>query len=134
MAKSFISIQGMILTLLALPLILSIAGCGGGDGPNVHLSGVVTYDGKPIPQGQIMFAPNTTKGNSGPGSAAVIENGKYTTRDGLATAGGPHTVRIEGFDGVADGENTYGAILFPMYTTEVDLPTSSGEMNFTVEK
>jgi len=120
--------------LFAMPFVMVIAGCGGDDGPKVHLNGIVTYDGQPIPRGQIMFAPDTSKGNSGPGSAAVIENGKYTTRDGLATVGGAHVVRIEGFDGVADGENIDGGLLFPTYTIEVDLPTTSGEKNFTVEK
>jgi hypothetical protein len=123
----------MMGSVLVLSLVLLTLGCGAGDATSIHLNGTVTHKGQPVPRGQIMFAPDTAKGNSGPGSMAVIKDGKYSTKEGLAIVGGPHIVRIEGFDGVPDGDNADGAPLFPTYKIEADLPTSSGKVDFDVD-
>jgi hypothetical protein len=39
---------------------------------------MVTYDGKPVPGGRILFTPD--RGNPGPASVAEITDGKYRTR------------------------------------------------------
>jgi hypothetical protein len=39
---------------------------------------------------------------------------------------------IEGFDGVASGDNADGAPLFPAYELEVDLPKEDGVHDFDV--
>jgi len=132
--KKFSEVAGRLAILsLVLSLTLAAVGCGEGGGGAAHIRGKVTYDGKPVPQGTITFSPDTAKGNSGPGSMAVIKDGRYDTKEGLGIIGGPHVVRIEGFDGVADGDNLDGALLFPSYRTEVDLPTTSGEVDFEVK-
>lgn len=109
-------------------LLMALAGCGGGadEGPpRIDISGDVTFDGAPIPAGEITFIPNSKKGNSGPAASVVIEDGKYTTVDrGKGIVGGPHILRITAFDGVADPANELpsGKPLFPTYEMEADLP------------
>ena len=121
------------ISALALVMLASV-GCSGSSGPKkAVLSGAVTYQGKPVPRGEITFEPDTEKGNAGPGSVARIENGAYDLKDGMGVVGGPHVVRITGFDGVADGDNAEGKLLFEPWTTKVDLPKESGKFDFTVE-
>jgi len=113
--------------------LLSIVGCGGDDGPRrYNLSGTVTFDGKPIPAGSIIFQPDSSAGNSGPQGAAEIRDGRYDTADGKRLVGGPHIVRITGFEGVAESEMDVVPPLFPEYQTKADLPKESGTMDFEV--
>lgn len=75
----FASLSGAMFVLL-------IASCSGA--PRLYtVSGTVTYQGKPIPLGQIVFAD--AAGNS-PASAGAIEQGSYT----LETTPGAKSVRI----------------------------------------
>lgn len=127
------SVSQLSILLLVIGLATAI-GCGGGDGPKRYdLSGTVTFDGKPIPAGSIIFQPNASAGNTGPQGAAEIRDGKYDTSvNGKGTIGGPHIVRITGFDGVAESEMDVVKPLFAEYQIEVDLPTESGTKDFEV--
>lgn len=112
-------------------LSLLLAGCGGQK--SYHVFGTVTYKGKPVPTGQIVFEPDPTAGNKGQPAFAKIKDGHYDTReDGQGMLGGPHLVRIEGRDGIPRGELLSGLPLFPEYNTKVDLPQAPGEQNFEV--
>ena len=118
-------------------LCLLSGGCGGPSGPpRYDLSGTVTYQGKPLPLGYIGFAPDTAKGNDGPGSHATIQDGKYATMPGHGTIGGPHVVTITGFDGAAHGQglaaNRMGRPLFPPTEIEADLPREPATHDFMV--
>ena len=122
-----------------LPMILLavafawVTGCGGDGGPKrFHLSGTVTFNGKPIPAGSIVFQPDTAKGNSGPQGVAEIRDGKYDTSDGKGMIGGPHIVRITGFDRAAASEDDVVNALFGEYTVEADLPKKSDTVDFEV--
>lgn len=122
------------ITLAAsLLLCLAAVGCGPSDS-TVHLTGHVTYDGKPVPRGTITFSPDTKQGNSGHGSKAIITNGTYTTKESFGLVGGAHRVRIEGFDGVAHGDNLDGKLLFRPHEESYELPMESGEFDFDVPK
>lgn len=56
---------------LLLVLLLTLTGCG----PSTHLvSGTVTFDGQPIPEGHIAFVPE----ESGPSAGGPITNGNYS--------------------------------------------------------
>jgi len=124
-------------------MLLALAGCGVRDGPaRYDLSGEVTFDGKPVPVGSIVFAPDSAQGNSGPGATADIQNGRYRTMPRRGTIGGPHTATIIGFDGEAfqttEGGRTVhhpmGKPLFAPVTIKVDLPKKSGVHDFAVPK
>ena len=113
----------MKATVFVLSILLAIvlAGCGGEHIYN--LSGTVTYQGKPVPAGHIVFEPDASAGNS-----------HYDTRilDGRGTVGGPHLVLIHGRDGIARGELLNGLPLFRDYNTKVDLPKADGKQDFEV--
>jgi len=118
----------------ALSLLVFTLGCGG---PVPYtVSGKVTFNGKPVPAGYITFAPDGSKGNSGPGGGAPIRDGEYRTEPGKGIVGGPYVVRIVGTEGVPatiQGEQVpEGRPLFAPYVTEVDLPHDSTVRDFEV--
>jgi hypothetical protein len=95
----------------------------------------VTYEGRPVPYGQIRFLPDTARGNRGPAGFAVVREGRYNTRlGGKGVVGGSHMVVIDGFDGVADldAELDYGRPLFTSYSTTAEFPTRDAAADFTV--
>lgn len=112
-------------------------GCGSSDGV-YQLSGTVSYKGKPVPSGMIIFEPDSTQGNSGPPGRSKIVDGKYDTRgeNGHGIVGGPHRIRITGLDGGTHGQ-TSGEIglpnmLFSEYNVSEDLPKTDGIKDFEV--
>lgn len=126
-------------------LWLAIAACGLAgcsettSGPDrFDVSGTVTYDGAPVPAGQIQFRPDSAKGHSGPAGFATITNGRYdTSRKGRGTVGGPHVVVIVGFTGppptdVQSDEDLADNSLFSEYQISADLPTETGQLDFDV--
>ncbi len=122
-------------TVLVLIAALIAGGCGA-DGPaQYHVSGEVTFHGKPVPAGVVRFLPDTTQGNQGPAGYASIDHGRYNTaRAGRGTVGGVHNIVISGFDGQADpdGELEHGAPLFSDYHTTADLPMTTTTLDFDV--
>jgi hypothetical protein len=115
--------------------LLAIGGCTGGE-RQVHLSGAITYQSKPVPKGTIVFEPDATKGNEGAPGYAKIVDGRYDTRaaEGKATVGGPHLVRIMGLDGIPRGELLNGVPIFKEYSTTADLPQKDGTLDFEVPR
>jgi len=74
-----------------------VVGCTADRGPTRYrVSGQVKIAGEPVPYGEILFTPDSGKGNSGPQGIAVIENGKYDTTGSRApgVAGGPTVVMV----------------------------------------
>jgi len=72
-------------------------GCGKGDGVAfAPVEGRVTLDGQPLEAGEIRFQPDTSQGNKGPLSAAVLgAGGSFKLRGPGARVGavpGPHRV------------------------------------------
>lgn len=118
----------MLITLLAA----LHSGCSGEK--NYSLSGTVSFRGKPVPAGYIVFEPDTTAGNNGAAAFAKIKDGHYDTRieDGRGTVGGSHLIRIRGFDGIPQGELRDGRLLFPDYNTTADLPKEDETLDFEV--
>lgn len=115
---------------------LLCVGCQGGDSTTRYdVAGTVTFDGKPVAAGVILFTPDAAKNNRGPTGFAKIKDGKYDTRqDGKGTVGGPHTVAISGADGVPlpQQELPDGRPLFTDYQTAVDLPNAATTHDFEV--
>jgi hypothetical protein len=122
-----------LIGALALLIIAVVSGCGSEE-QVYDLSGEVSFQGKPVPMGTIVFEPDVTKGNNGPSGYAKIRDGRYDTRDeeGQGTMGGPHLVRILGLDGVARGELLHGLPVFPEYTTTAELPRETSTLDFVV--
>ncbi len=135
---------GLKSGLLALSLFttaaMALVGCGGAPaGPTRYtISGTVTFDKQPVPKGFITFAPDDTAGNKGPGGGAEIINGKFKTESGKGVVGGPHIVKIIGYDGVPtkeEGEDRPdGKALFTTYITTVNFSKQDATNDFDVPK
>jgi len=112
-------------------LLLFVVGCGQQRGPTRYdLSGSVTYRGQPVPAGWIFLDPDSSRGNSGPGSVGTIRDGRYETAPGKGTVGGPHVATVNGRDGVPNGEIPGGLPLFAPYSMKIDLPKESSTYDF----
>jgi len=118
----------------ALTLVLGLAvlaGCGPSEEKLYRVSGVVSYDGKPIPKGNIFFDPKV----DGPQGYAHIVNGKYdTAAEGKGIRGGMYDVRVNGFDGKEANEAPFGQALFPEYTGTKELPQEDSAYDLDVPK
>jgi len=120
---------GSIVAGLALGLA-SFAGCTKQE-KLYRVSGVVTYEGKPIPKGVIHFVPQT----DGPQGFANIWDGKYdTAKEGKGVRGGSYDVRVGGFDGKEANEAPFGQALFPEYTGTKELPAEDSTYDLDVPK
>lgn len=105
-----------------------------------ELSGTVTFDGKPLPFGKIVFEPDIQQGNTGPAGHADIRNGKYDTRQsGRGTTGGPHVIAISGYgdpemvyDVDAEQKKEVPKLLFRRHEQRTDIPASKATMDFDV--
>ena len=127
--------RAFVLTLLAA---VGTLGCGGSGGYGEPLHGTVTYDGKPIPAGDVILEPNGTQGNSGPGTIGKIEEGRYTTPPGKGIVGGSYQITVRGYDGIAstaeEGIVDPGAPLFPAYQIEAEIPDNGWQFDIEVPK
>ncbi|MCG8585538.1 MAG: hypothetical protein MI757_12575 [Pirellulales bacterium] len=120
---------------ILLALALTCGGCGGNDVPRFDVKGTVTYDGKPLPSGRILFYPDAKAGNNGPAGQALIVDGSFDTADtGNPTVGGPHVIVISGYDGRGDADTPLGQPLFNRYQVKTDLPKESSEQSFDIPR
>lgn len=119
--------------LVLVSLLVGTLGCGQSSGPRRYeVSGKVSHRGQPVRLGYINFEPDSSAGNSGPGSMTKIIDGSYRTQPGKGVVGGPHRVRIVGFDGApADGLGD-GSPLFDEAIYTVDLPRKPSVQDFDV--
>lgn len=79
----------------AAGLALFLAGCGGGgDRPTAVVEGKITVNGKPVPNGTVMFVPVET---GAPATGEIRPDGTYrmtTYSDGDGAVVGKHQVSI----------------------------------------
>lgn len=89
--------QHLMLTSLVLGgTLLTVAlGCSDGRLEKVVLHGAVTYEGKPLPHGQIRFIP--LEGTQGPISGGVIADGNYVANGKGGVPLGKHRVEIRAY-------------------------------------
>jgi len=124
-------------TLPFLVATMFLSGCGtANDGPaRFDISGKATFDGQPIPIGKIIFEPDASKGNNGPQGFADIVKGEFDTKKtGKGTVGGPHKIRIQGYDGQPLEGRPQGKHLFLEWPTADDLPKETSTKDFDVPK
>lgn len=121
--------------MLATGSLMLLVGCGGGsDGPTrYHLSGTVTFGGKPVPAGSVTFTPDSSKGNRGPAGSTPIKDGKFDTNmAGTGHVGGPHVLSVTGLDGVTSPDLPMGTPIFADYKMSVDLPKQDSMQDIDV--
>lgn len=127
--------------ILAALVSCNLLGCGSDAPETYHVSGNVTFDGKPVPAGLIRFTPDSSKDNSGPAGYAPIQDGKYDTSaaGGKGHVGGPMIVQIDGSSsqpGEApvdeSGVEPDIEVLFSTWQTTADLPKEDSTQDFEV--
>lgn len=119
----------------AVAMAAVVGGCSKPTIPAVfEVSGSVTFAGKPIPAGRVVFEPDTSRGATGMVSIADITDGHYVTRPDRGFAGGPCRVTIYGSDGTLPAENPadHDDALFPPWQTDVNLPQEPCQRDFAV--
>ena len=119
--------------MLVIALAVFPAGCGERGTQRIRVTGQVTFEGKPLPFGNITFEPDTAKGNRGPQGYARIQDGKYDTD--LAGSGpnpGAQSVFIEGYPELGTSADNRSTRLVCSYRTTVDLPHEDAKKDFNV--
>jgi hypothetical protein len=76
----------------SLCLILGAAGCSRDEVVRASVEGNVTFDGKPVESGMILFIPEP--GVVGPPVQVMIENGKYASSESTGPTVGQNAVQI----------------------------------------
>lgn len=85
----------------SLALVCAV-GCGSSSGlEKVVVSGTVTLDGQPIPNGEIRFIP--APGTTGPVSGGPIKDGAYVAKGKGGVPLGEHVVEIKAYRARAKG-------------------------------
>ncbi|MBN1909179.1 MAG: hypothetical protein JW818_05520 [Pirellulales bacterium] len=129
--------EAMYKTTFAILLLacffLGVPGCGKARVPRHNLSGKVTFKGKPVPVGLIVFEPDASKGNRGPQGYAQIFDGCYETEKfGKGAMTGALRVEITGFPAADGSEENPNTPLFPPYKTNVYLTDNTTTLDFVV--
>ena len=78
-----------VTVLFLAPVALAVAGCDSGD-RQLAVSGAVSLDGKPLPEGQIVFEPQ----DSGRMGVGLIVDGRYSIPEVRGVLPGDYIVRI----------------------------------------
>ncbi|QDV66641.1 hypothetical protein Poly24_03280 [Rosistilla carotiformis] len=107
--------------LLLVPSLTALVGCDSSSaGPGKYsVTGNVTFQGQPLPEGEIIFAPDTTSGNKGPASVAYVKDGKFATQPGMGLVGGAYNLEVTGFQTKAEMDQDGEPIVEPLFDTFV---------------
>jgi hypothetical protein len=103
-------------------------GCQSESGPTRYrVSGKITFAGQPVPYGEVLFTPDSGKGNSGPQGIATIQEGQYDTAGSRApgVAGGPTIVEVTALAAP-------GGKLLCEYRFSIDLPKADSQHNIDI--
>jgi hypothetical protein len=124
---------------LAAMIVVALAGCGG-DEPfeRYEITGQVSYQGKPVENGSIVFEPQASAGNLAPTAYGKIEGGEFTTPKEQGPTKGAYLVRVNGVDhskmkpAAAPGEPVETPALFPEHRFEVEIPPPDNRLEIVV--
>ena len=112
-----------IVCLIALSASF-LAGCGGGPSV-VPVSGVVTLDGKPLPEAAVTFQPTATEGATDGSYGKTDAEGRYSlklvTNDDAGAVPGPHRVMISMIKPTMDDSPSMGPGLPERYNIKSEL-------------
>jgi hypothetical protein len=135
------------LSVVVIPLLIALQGCGGGGVKYAPVSGKVTMDGKPLAKVSVVFIPLPKPGSDIAGDTAggvTDENGQYTlktsTRDGMKDGAqvGKHKVTISLQETRGEGDRSITRQLLPKKYNEnteltADVTTDGKPINFELK-
>lgn len=128
-----------VLKWLCLSMLFCcFGGCSSGsrEVDRFPIDGEIRYGNQPVVSGSITLEPDTTQGNLGPSSTAMIENSRFSIPASRGIVGGPYRVQITGYGSPPESTGAdvnYGKSLFSEYEILVDLPAKSSSQVFEVK-
>jgi hypothetical protein len=122
-----------VSAVIAACCTLATAGCG----PRVPaglvaVTGEVAFQGRPVPYGEVVFEPDSAKGNRGPQCRCPINNGVYATRPGFGAPVGPVVVMVTGFTCPPGFDYLESKPLFEAHSFTADLSAASPQLDIVV--
>jgi len=131
----------LVMVLMVTVVCVPMTGCGEkGEFKRYHLEGTVTFQGLPLPYGEMILSPDVSKQNSGPSTVLEIHNGKFHTEPGQGHIGGPYTAIITGFDGkhpqvndpLRDPKSLKGSVIVQHFQTSFDFPKANHQVSIEI--
>jgi len=114
-------------------IAMILPGCGGGPRP-VELTGIVTFQGKPVPHGFITFTPVKPEAGNVVRVVSRVQDGKYVAARGQGITGGQeYQVEVGGFPRAQKSEEDQVSPLFPVWSTSLMTPERGGDLNVDVK-
>ncbi|MDR0336009.1 MAG: hypothetical protein LBI18_02865 [Planctomycetaceae bacterium] len=112
--------------------ILFWVGCNPAGLPTYPISGTVLYNNEFVPGGQIVFTPDSSKGNFGPQCIVSIVDGNYNSAP-AGTIGGAMIVEISGVhDYKETDEGRLGKTFFSSHEERFEIPRKPFQKDFNV--
>jgi len=119
--------------IVSLSFAVILTGCGSGEPPLSQLSGTVTFKGKPIPAGNVMFTPDVSIAG-GQIRMFNVKDGLYdSTKDpspGLKA--GQYEVTIMGYDGQQIRNFFQGKQIFNSVKENITVLEGASKKDFNV--
>jgi hypothetical protein len=115
-------------------LLVTATGCGSRGPARYDISGTITFRGKPVPAGSIMFIPTGAAAGEQPVGFCTFREGEFESKVGRSPGTGSYRAVITGCDGVAYEtrlgdiieEHPLGKNIFVGHVVELDLPARHG--------
>jgi hypothetical protein len=127
------SFRGRVMLLAMASLIP--AGCGGDQLERYRIRGTVTFEGRPVQTGGIIFEPTESVGKVAPTAYLRVQDGKFDAGDEGPVAG-KYNVIVGGTDPsrtLVDNEGiAQPAKLFEEYRFEVEIPPPNDTLDVEV--
>jgi hypothetical protein len=120
----------------ALAIVFFISGGCGGEGlDRERIQGTVTFEGKPVERGAVLFEPTQSVGTIAPTVYLRVQDGTFDTGD-EGPIPGKYKVIVGGYQTAkthvdSDGV-THTAQLFNDYTFEVEIPPPGNTLHIEV--
>ena len=116
-------------------LSLCVLGCDDKGPKRYPISGVVTFENEPVVDGLVLFTPDSSKGNTGPQSTAIVLNGKYATGKKYGILEGPYFASLTGYAEPHPGtESDPRRPLFTEVHFDFEMPAKAHVYDFNLTK
>ena len=122
------NLVSIFISVFFVLVAVSAAGCGGGDGlPRVAVSGSVTVEGEPVPNGVVRFKP--AEGTEGPMANAMITDGQYDIPADQGPVAGNYTVEVQAYQDPNAAAAPSAATRPAVASDKLGVKTSSDDLN-----
>jgi hypothetical protein len=122
------NLVSIFVSVFFVLVAVSATGCGGGDGlARVAVSGSVTIDGEPVPNGVVRFKP--AAGTEGPMANTMITDGQYDIPADQGPVAGNYTVEVQAYQDPNAAAAPSAATRPAVASDKLGVKTSSDDLN-----